>query len=64
MYGTGVVVHNRHDGADTALWNTTIPHGERPGAPRGGQITAVRLEGCALPATGGPPPLIQSTSRP
>src|SRR5271168_1733723 len=45
--GTGAVIHNDHDGADTALWNLTMPHGAQSGAPAGGQITAVRLEGCA-----------------
>ena len=57
--GTGVVIHNDHDGADTALWNLTMPHGAHAGAPAGGQITAVRLEGCAEPAAGGPAPLTQ-----
>lgn len=57
--GTGAVIHNDHDGADTALWNVTMPHGARATAPAGGQITAVRLEGCAEPAAGGPAPLTQ-----
>lgn len=58
-YGTGVVVHNNHDGADTALWNTTLPGSASPSAPQGGQITSIRLEGCAIQAPGGPPPLTQ-----
>ena len=59
QYGTGVTVHTNHDGADTALWNATLPAGGDPTAPEGGQITSIRLEGCAVPATGGPAPLTQ-----
>ncbi len=57
-YGS-TVIHVAHDGADTALWNTALPGGASPTAPEGGQITSVRLEGCAEPAAGGPPPLTQ-----
>ncbi len=57
-YGTGIV-HISHDGADTALWNTSLPHGASPSAPAGGQITSIRLEGCAVQAAGGPAPLTQ-----
>ncbi len=57
-YGTGLV-HISHDGADTALWNTTLPRGASATAPAGGQITSIRLEGCAEPAAGGPAPLTQ-----
>jgi hypothetical protein len=53
-----VVVHINHDGADTALWPQAIPGGS-PTAPAAGQVTAVRLEGCAQPASGGPPPNTQ-----
>jgi len=56
--GTGVTIHNNHDGADTALWNTAIP-GDEPTAPAAGQITSITLEGCAEQATGGPAPLTQ-----
>lgn len=58
-YGTGAIVHTAHDGADTALWNTQLPHHATAAAPQPGQITAVRLEGCAEPAAGGPAPLTQ-----
>src|SRR5271155_4559148 len=58
VYGTGAVVHTTHDGADTALWNASIPGGT-PAAPGEGQITSVTLEGCAQPASGGPAPLTQ-----
>ncbi len=57
--GTGGVGHVHHDGADTALWNATMPPGARSSAPTGGQITAIRLEGCAERAPGGPSPLTQ-----
>ena len=57
-YGTGLV-HISHDGADTALWNATLPGASSATAPAGGQITSVRLEGCAEPALGGPAPLTQ-----
>ncbi len=57
-YGTSVI-HISHDGADTALWNTALPGGATPSAPEGGQITSIRLEGCAVQAPGAPPPLTQ-----
>jgi hypothetical protein len=56
--GAGVVVHTGHDGADTALWNTALASGS-PTAPSGGQITQVKVKGCAEPAAGGPAPLTQ-----
>ncbi len=58
QYGTGVTVHNDHDGADTAVWNTSVPDGTAS-APADGQITSVTLEGCAVQASGGPAPLTQ-----
>jgi hypothetical protein len=51
-------VHVAHFGADTALWNTSVAGGQA-GAPEGGQAVKLELEGCAQPATGGPPPLTQ-----
>jgi hypothetical protein len=51
-------VHTSHSGADTALWNTTLAQGQAA-APQGGQALEIRLEGCARPAAGGPPPLTQ-----
>lgn len=56
--GQGVVVHVSHDGADTALWNSSLASGSAA-APAGGQIVQVRLEGCAQPAPNGPSPLTQ-----
>jgi hypothetical protein len=50
--------HTNHWGADTALWNATIAGGQAS-APVTGQAVKVRLEGCAKPASGGPPPLTQ-----
>lgn len=47
------VVHTAHFGADTALWNPS----DR--APAEGDVAAVKLEGCAVAATSGPPPLTQ-----
>lgn len=47
------VVHTSHFGADTALWNAA----DR--APAAGDVAAVSLEGCAVPAKSGPPPLTQ-----
>src|SRR4051794_23852656 len=38
--------HTPHDGADTALWNTTVAGGSA-GAPESGQAIKVRLQGCA-----------------
>lgn len=58
LYGSGLVVHNNHDGADTALWNSSLATGS-PTAPAAGQITSVTLEGCAQQASGGPSPLTQ-----
>jgi hypothetical protein len=50
--------HTNHWGADTALWNARIAGGQ-PSAPVTGQAVKVRLEGCAKPASGGPPPETQ-----
>jgi hypothetical protein len=52
------VFHTPHYGADTALWNVKLAHGD-PRAPATGQALAVSLEGCAAPAPGGPAPLTQ-----
>jgi hypothetical protein len=49
----GSVFHIPHDGADTALWNNGAS------APESGQITSVRLEGCAQQPSGAPAPLTQ-----
>jgi hypothetical protein len=54
----GSVFHINHDGADTALWNVAIPAGV-PAAPAAGQVTVVRLEGCAERPAGAPEPLVQ-----
>jgi hypothetical protein len=47
------VFHTFHFGADTALWNLA----KHAIAPEAGQILKIRLEGCARPSPGGPPPL-------
>jgi hypothetical protein len=52
------VVHTAHWGADTALWNVRLA-GAQARAPATGQAVKVRVEGCAVPAPGGPPPLRQ-----
>jgi hypothetical protein len=52
------VVHTYHYGADTALWNAALASGT-PAALTGGQALKISLEGCALPASGGPAPLTQ-----
>jgi hypothetical protein len=52
------VVHTYHFGADTALWNVTVA-GHSAGAPASGQAVKMRLEGCAVPAADGAPPLTQ-----
>lgn len=36
-----------HDGADLVLWNRQLGRG-LPTAPRGGQVLAIRIKGCAL----------------
>jgi hypothetical protein len=51
-------VHTFHFGADTAIWNTELKTGT-PGAPAEGQAVKIKLEGCAEPTRGGPPPLTQ-----
>lgn len=48
----------QHAGTDTALWNATQASGV-PQAPESGQALKVALEGCAMPAAGGPAPLTQ-----
>jgi hypothetical protein len=50
--------HTPHNGADTALWNVAQAAGT-PQAPATGQALKVALEGCAQPASNGPPPLTQ-----
>jgi hypothetical protein len=52
------VVHTSHYGADAALWNTKLAHGTAA-MPAPGQALKIRLEGCAVAAQGGPPPLTQ-----
>ena len=52
------VVHTFHYGADAALWNTELS-GAGASGPVAGQAVKIRLEGCAVPAPGGPPPLTQ-----
>jgi hypothetical protein len=42
-----------HDGADLAIWNTLLAHGSAT-APRGGQVRAARIKGCALKDTSAP----------
>jgi hypothetical protein len=54
----GSVFHIYHDGADTALWNVALPGGT-PAAPATGQVTQIRLEGCAEQPAGAPAPLTQ-----
>jgi hypothetical protein len=51
-------VHTYHFGADSVLWNTAEAHGD-PSAPATGQAVKISLEGCAIPAAGGPAPLTQ-----
>jgi hypothetical protein len=50
--------HTNHWGTDTALWNVALANGN-PIAPETGQAIRLSLEGCAQPASGGPPPLTQ-----
>jgi hypothetical protein len=52
------VVHTYHYGADEALWNTTVAGGQAA-MPATGQAVKVSIEGCAIPAPGGPAPLTQ-----
>jgi hypothetical protein len=44
---------NPHAAEDTTLWNATMPSGS-PGAPVGGQVTGVKVEGCAIEDTTAP----------
>jgi hypothetical protein len=50
--------HTFHDGADTALWNSTQASGLAQ-MPATGQALKVSLEGCAEAAQNGPGPLTQ-----
>jgi hypothetical protein len=50
--------HTPHWGADAAIWNAALAGGQAT-APADGQALKIRLEGCAPPATKGPPPLAQ-----
>jgi hypothetical protein len=52
------VVHTYHYGADGLLWNAALANGT-PRSPATGQALKVALEGCAVPAENGPPPLTQ-----
>ena len=52
------IVHTAHYGADTALWNVNVAGGSAA-MPVAGQAVKVSLEGCAMPAPGGPAPLTQ-----
>jgi hypothetical protein len=52
------VFHTFHYGADTALWNVKLAHGD-PRSPATGQALEISLEGCAKAASGGPAPLTQ-----
>lgn len=52
------VVHTYHYGADAALWNTAIVGGQAT-SPATGQARKIMLEGCAVPAADGTPPLTQ-----
>jgi hypothetical protein len=51
-------VHTYHFGADAALWSLAQAKGT-PRAPATGQALKVSLEGCAVPASDGTPPLTQ-----
>jgi hypothetical protein len=52
------IFHTFHFGVDTALWNLA-PAGGGSRVPATGQALKVSLEGCAVQAVGGPPPLTQ-----
>jgi hypothetical protein len=52
------VVHTYHYGADAVLWNASLANGTAR-SPATGQALKVALEGCAVPAPNGPPPLTQ-----
>jgi hypothetical protein len=51
-------VHTYHYGADGAIWNTSVAGGQAT-APATGQARKIMLEGCAVPAADGTPPLTQ-----
>jgi hypothetical protein len=44
---------NPHAAEDATVWNATMPSGS-PGAPVGGQVTGVKVEGCAIEDTTAP----------
>ncbi|HWG08536.1 MAG TPA: hypothetical protein VN672_05970 [Solirubrobacteraceae bacterium] len=52
------VVHTYHFGADGVLWNLNLANGAAR-APATGQALKVALEGCAVPAADGTPPLTE-----
>jgi hypothetical protein len=52
------IVHTAHFGADTALWNIATAIGAAA-MPAGGEAVQIELEGCAVPAPGGPAPITQ-----
>ncbi len=52
------VVHTYHYGADAAIWNTSLAAGQAS-SPATGQARKILLEGCAVPAADGTPPLTQ-----
>lgn len=57
QYPNGIV-HTAHFGADTALWNVSTSAGGAA-MPTGGEAVQIEIEGCAIPAAGGPAPLTQ-----
>jgi hypothetical protein len=44
---------NPHPAEDATVWNATMPSGS-PGAPVGGQVTGVKVKGCAIEDTTAP----------
>jgi hypothetical protein len=52
------IFHTFHFGADTAIWNSTKGN-TSSSVPATGQALKIALEGCAVPASGGPAPLTQ-----
>jgi len=52
------IFHTYHFGADTAIWNSTKGNSSMS-VPATGQALKIALEGCAVPASGGPAPLTQ-----
>ena len=47
---THAVLPYPHDGADFTVWNTRLAHRSAT-APRGGQVRAIRIKGCAIRET-------------